>query len=351
MAENFSGVPMARRVTLTDVANLAGVSLATASKALNARAEVAPQTRAKVRRAAEELSFRPNALARGLVAGTTRTIGVLTDELAGRFALPLLLGAENALGSEQMSLLLCDARGDAIRRRHHIETLLGRQVDGFIVLGDSNDVRPSLTREIPVPVVYAYCESDDPNDLSILADDEGGARLATQHLITLGRRRIAHITGDPNYRAARDRVVGLRAVLDEAGLPLIGEPLYGQWSQRWARSATNILLTNHPDVDAIFCGSDQIATGVIEALAALGLRVPDDVAIVGFDNWEVFATESQPPLTTVDVNLEQMGAAAVHHLFAALDGVRSSGAVRQPVRLVVRESTAVRPNRASGPRG
>ena len=331
------------RVTLTDVANLAGVSLATASKALNARAEVAPQTRAKVFRAAEELAFRPNALARSLVAGTTRTIGLLTDELGGRFALPLLVGAENALGSGQMSLLLCDARGDAIRRRHYIETLLARQVDGFIILGDSNDVRASLTREIPVPVVYAYCESDDPSDLSIIADDEGGARLATQHLVTLGRGRIAHITGDPNYRAARDRVTGLRAVLDDAGLPLIGEPLYGQWSQRWGRNATNILLTNHPDVDAIFCGSDQIAGGVFEALAALGLRIPDDVAIVGFDNWEIFATESQPPLTTVDVNLEQMGAAAVHHLFAALDGIPTSGTIRQPVRLVVRESTSVRP--------
>jgi LacI family transcriptional regulator len=190
--------------------------------------------------------------------------------------------------------------------------------------------------------VYAYCESDDPRDLSIIADDEGGARLATQHLVTLGRRRIAHITGDPNYRAACDRVTGLRAVLDDAGLPLLGEPLYGQWSQRWGRSATSILLANHPDVDAIFCGSDQIATGVVEALAVLGRRVPDDVAIVGFDNWEVFATESQPPLTTVDVNLEHMGAAAVHHLFAALDGQPVGGTIRQPVRLVMRESTAVR---------
>jgi LacI family transcriptional regulator len=347
MAEKFSkGNPLGRqrkRVTLTDVANLAGVSLATASKALNARGEVAPLTRAKVRKAAEELSFQPNALARGLVAGSTRTIGLLTDELAGRFALSLLLGAENALGSEQMSLLLCDARGDAIRRQHYIRTLLARQVDGFIILGDSNEVRPSLTRDIPVPVVYAYCESDDPADLSILADDEGGARLATQHLVTLGRRHIAHIAGDPTYRAARDRVTGLRAVLAESGLDLVGEPLYGQWSQRWGRQATQILMSNQPDIDAIFCGSDQIAAGATESLAALGLRVPDDVAIVGYDNWEVFATEAQPPLTTVDLNLEQLGAAAVHHLFAALDGIRTTGTLRQPVRLVVRESTGVRP--------
>src|SRR5919107_5639428 len=112
-----------------------------------------------------------------------------------------------------MSVLLCDARGDAIRRQHYIRTLLARQVDGFIVLGDSNDVRPSLSNDIPVPVVYVYGESTDPADLSLLADDEGGARLAAEHLVALGRRRIGHITGPQTYRAARDRVTGLRAVL------------------------------------------------------------------------------------------------------------------------------------------
>ncbi|GIF18425.1 LacI family transcriptional regulator [Actinoplanes tereljensis] len=336
---------MARRhaqVTLTDVAKRAGVSVATASKALNERPEVAPATRDRVRQAAEELAFHPNVLARGLISGNTRTVGLLTDELsAARFAIPVLLGAENALGNEQMSVLLCDARGDAIRRRHYIRTLLARQVDGFIILGDSNQVRPSLSGEIPVPVVYAYCESDDPSDLSVIADDAGGARLAAEHLVTLGRRKIAHITGDPGYRAARDRAAAMIEVLDAAGLPLVGEPLFGQWSQRWGRHATARLLATHPDVDAIFCGSDQIASGVTEALRDLGRTVPEDVAIVGYDNWEVLATECRPPLTTVDLNLEQLGTTAAQHLFALLDGNQHAGVIRQPGRLVVRESTAV----------
>src|SRR6185369_13117443 len=221
-------------VTLGDVARRAGVSVATASKALNARTEVAEATRLRVQRAADELAFSPNVLARGLISGRTRTIGLLTDELGGRFSIPILLGAENALGNEQMSVLLCDARGDAIRRQHYIRTLLARQVDGFIVLGDSNDVRASLSKDIPVPVVYAYGQSTDPADLSVLADDEGGARLAVEHLVALRRRNIAHITGPQSYRAARDRVIGLRAVLDEHDLTLVGgEPLYGEWSQRW----------------------------------------------------------------------------------------------------------------------
>jgi LacI family transcriptional regulator len=348
LAEKFSErMPVSRKraqVTLTDVAKLAGVSVATASKALNARDEVAPATRRRVQQAAEELSFQPNVLARGLISGNTRTIGLLTDELsAARFAIPVLLGAENALGNEQMSVLLCDARGDSIRRQHYIRTLLARQVDGFIILGDANDLRPSLTRSIPVPVVYAYCESDDPADLSVVADDAGGAHLAAEHLVSLGRRRIAHITGDHGYRAARDRALAFASGLETAGQSLVGEPLFGQWSQRWGRHATSRLLASHPDIDAIFCGNDQIASGVTEALRDLGRTCPDDVAVVGYDNWEVFATECRPPLTTVDLNLEQLGATAVRHLFAALDGDQHAGVVRQPGRLVVRESTGVAP--------
>ncbi|MFG2041699.1 substrate-binding domain-containing protein, partial [Dactylosporangium sp. NPDC048998] len=162
---------------------------------------------------------------------------------------------------------------------------------------------------------------------------------------SLGRRHIAHITGDLGYRAARDRAAALTEVLDAAGLPLAAEPQFGQWSQRWGRHATARLLAAHPDIDAIFCGNDQIASGAAEALRELGRTVPDDVALVGYDNWEVFATECRPPLTTVDLNLEQLGATAVQHLFAVLDGEQHSGVVRQPGRLIVRESTGVAPAR------
>jgi LacI family transcriptional regulator len=191
-----------------------------------------------------------------------------------------------------------------------------------------------------VPAVYVYGESDDPADLSVLADDLGGGRLAAEHLLALGRRRIAHIAGPRGYRAARDRVAGLCAVLEDAGLPLTGGgPHYGDWSQRWGRHAAVMVLSAAPDVDAIFCGNDQIAVGVVETLLDHGRRVPNDVAVVGYDNW--------PPLTTVDLNLEQLGATAVEHLFAALDGRKSAGVIRQPCRLVVRDSTGPAPLRAA----
>ncbi|MFD9700357.1 LacI family DNA-binding transcriptional regulator [Lentzea sp. NPDC059081] len=327
-------------VTLGDVARLAGVSIATASKAINDRGEVATGTRARVLRAAAELSFQPNVLAQGLVAGRTRAIGLLTDELDGRFAIPILLGAENALSDQEMSVLLCDTRGDAIRRNHYIRTLLARQVDGFIVVGDDNDVRASLTADLPVPAVYVYCRSTNPADLSLVSDDEGGARLAVEHLVALRRKHIAHITGPQSYRAARDRATAVAAVLATHGLAPAGQVLHGEWSQRWGRHAARLLVATAPETDAIFCGNDQIASGVVQALTALGRRVPDDIAVVGYDNWEIFAADCAPPLTTVDLNLEQLGTNAVAHLFAALDGASSSGVVRQPCRLVVRESTA-----------
>jgi LacI family transcriptional regulator len=331
-------------VTLTDVAERAGVSVATASKALNERDEVAPETRRRVLRAAEELSFQPNALARGLISGRTRTVGLLTDELGGgRFAIPVLLGAENALGNQQMSVMLCDARGDAIRRRHYIGTLLARQVDGLIVVGETNDITPSLSRDIPVPVVYVYGESDDPADLSIVADDHGGGRLAGEHLVTMGRRAIGHITGEQSYRAARERAAGLAEALTDNSVEPLGEPMYGEWTQRWGRHAARTLLAAHPSTDAIFCGSDQIATGVADALLDMGRRIPDDVALVGYDNWEVFAAECRPPLTTVDLCLQQLGSTAAAYLFAALDGEKASGVIRSPGRLVVRESTGPLP--------
>jgi len=337
-------VPRQRKhsATLTDVAQRAGVSVATASKALNQRDEVAPETRRRVLAAAEELSFQPNVLARGLISGRTRTVGLITDELGGRFAIPMLLGVENALGNQQMSVLLCDTRGDAIRRQHYIRTLLARQVDGLIVLGETNDLRPSVSADIPVPVVYVYGESDSADDLSILADDRGGGQLAAEHLLGNGRRRIAHISGEDGYRAAHERAEGLRGVLAAAGQEIIGGVMYGEWTQRWGRNAARTLLAAQPDVDAIFCASDQIATGVADTLHELGRRIPDDIALVGYDNWEVFAAECRPPLTTIDLNLSQIGATAVAHLFAALDGTRQTGVLRCPTRLVVRESTGPR---------
>jgi LacI family transcriptional regulator len=304
MAVNES---VGRSATLSDVARRAGVSIATASKALNGREDVAPATRRRVMDAAEGLSFTPNAMARGLLAGRTGTVGLLTSDLEGRFMIPILMGAEDAFGAGKVNVFLCDARGDAIREQHHLKALLSRRVDGIIVVGRQTDPRPSLGQEIPVPVVYAYAPSDDPRDLSLTPDNYAGGRLAVEHLIGCGRTRIAHITGDPAYAAAA------------------------------------MLLERHPDIDAIFCGSDQLARGALDTARDLGRRVPEDLAVIGYDNWEVLATNSRPELTSIDANLQQLGRQAAQRVFDAIDGVDiGEGTHHLPVRLIIRGSTIPR---------
>jgi LacI family transcriptional regulator len=329
-----------KATTLTDVARLAGVSIATASKALNGRAQVKAETRARVIAAAERLSFSPNALARGLLAGRSGTVGLITSDLEGRFSIPILMGAEDAFGSGKTSVFLSNARGDAIREQHHVRALLSRRVDGLIVVGARPDPRPPLVPEVSVPVVYAYAPSEDPQDLSLVSDNLGGGRMAVEHLLACGRTRIAHITGDPTYGAAQDRSTGALAALDEAGLPLAGgKVFYGSWTEGWGRGATRLLLQRAPDVDAIFAGSDQIARGVLDALHEAGKDVPNDVALIGFDNWEVLAANAQPPLSSVDINLERLGRVAAQKLFAAIDGNHESGIEALPCRLMPRASS------------
>ncbi|MGN8027228.1 LacI family DNA-binding transcriptional regulator [Microbacterium sp. 22242] len=332
-----------RAATLSDVARRAGVSIATASKALNDRDDVSRATRTRVLAIAEELSFTPNAVARGLLARRTGTVGLLTSDLEGRFMIPILMGAEDAFGAGQVSVFLCDARGDSIREQHHLKALLSRRVDGIIVVGRQTDPRPSLGEDIPVPVVYAYAPSDDPRDLSLTPDNRAGGRAAIEHLIACGRTRIAHITGDPAYAAAQDRLEGARAALADAGLELVGEPMFSAWTEHWGRDAAAMLLERHPDVDAVFCGSDQIARGVLDILRDTGRRCPEDVAVVGYDNWEVLATNSRPELTSIDANLQELGRQAARRVFEAIDGADIGDGVHHlPARLVIRGSTVAR---------
>jgi LacI family transcriptional regulator len=323
-----------------DVAALAEVSIATVSKSLNGRPGVKVSTRARVLEAAEKLGFQSNALARSLLSGRSYTVGLITNDSYGRFTMPVLLGAEDALQSGQLAVLLCDGRDDNIREQHYVRTLLARRVDGIIVTGRRSDPRPPISSDLPVPVIYAMSESAEPKDASVIPDDEGGGMLAVQHLLATGRTRIGHVTGPATFRAARLRAAGAERVLAEAGLSLAGgEALYGEWSEAWGRQAARILLRAAPETDAVFCGSDQVARGVADALRELGTRVPDDIALVGFDNWTVMAEAAQPPLTTVDMNLSEVGRTAAEALLSAIAGRAEHGTRTVPSRLVVRGST------------
>jgi LacI family transcriptional regulator len=331
--------PLAR-VTLAEVAASAGVSVGTASKALNDRGSMREETRARVRQAAERLGFQIDAVARSLQTGRSYTVGMITTDSIGRFSIPVMLGVEDTLGAGQMSVLLCDARDDRIREQYYLRTLLSRRVDGIIVTGRRTDPRPPLAQRPPVPVVYAFMQSADPEDCSVVPDEADGARRAVGHLLDVGRRRIALVAGPERHHSARARVTSATDTLRAQGVDVACDgPLFGEWSEAWGRQAARILLRRDPEVDAVFCASDQIARGLVDAMREAGKRVPRDVAVVGFDNWEVMTAASRPPLTSVDMDLEGLGRQAAELLLSAIDGRPLSGVHLHPCRLSIRAST------------
>jgi LacI family transcriptional regulator len=326
-----------RRATIRDVAAAAGVSIGTASKALNGQGKLRAETRERVAQAAQQLGFAPNTLAQALLAGRSFTVGLITTDSFGRFSIPVMLGAEDALGIGQISVFMCDTRDDPERERRYIEMLSARRVDGLIVAGRRIEPRPPVQTRPGTPVVYAMTQPADGDGPAVLPDDEGGGRMAAEHLLGIGRRRIAHISGPERFLNARLRARGFAAAVTSAGLEQCGGTRYGEWSEHWGREAAGQLLADRPD--AIFCGSDQIARGVADTLRAVGRRIPDDVALVGFDNWGPMALGALPPLTSVDMCLEEVGRVAAEHLLAAIGGEPAHGVHTVPCRLVVRQST------------
>jgi LacI family transcriptional regulator len=331
---------VAASTTVHDVARAAGVTIGTVSKALNGRGKLRAETRQRVREAAARLGYRPNHLAHSLRRGRTFTVGLLTTDRYGRFSIPLLAGVEDALGDARISVFLCNARDDPERERQHLDSLLAKRVDGIIVTGRRIDRRPPIDLGgARVPVLYAFAQSTDPGALCLIPDDAGGGRLAAEHLVSVGRQRLAHVTGPDDFEAVRRRRDGMLAALAERGLDCPERRiLSGPWSEAWGYHAAHRLLERDPSVDAIFCGSDLLARGVVDALRERGVRVPDDIAVVGFDNWEIIASATRPPLTTVDLELESLGRLAGRRLLDLIDGHAESGLLQHPCRMVVRTS-------------
>ena len=331
--------PRKRPVTLRDVAEEAGVSLATASKALNDQGRMTAETRARIQETARRLGFRPNGLAQSLLRQRSFTVGMLTNDTYGRFSLPLMAGISEALVDNGVSVFLCNVEDDPRLGQLHVDAMLEKRVDGIIATGKRLDRRlPIDLSQLGVPVIYAFTEPD-ADAIAFVSDDEGGARLAVEHLVALGRRRIVHVTGPARFAVVHQRAAAYRAVLAEAGLAE-APVMMGNWTESWGREAVDILFSKPAGrPDAIFCGNDQTARGVIDGLRERGIDVPGSVAVVGFDNWEIVAAEARPPLTTVDMNLAALGREAGLTLLSLVDGKPVEPGIRKlPCRLVVRQS-------------
>jgi LacI family transcriptional regulator len=328
------------RITIYDVAAAAGVSTATASKALNETGRVSSETRARIRQVAQDLGFRPNALARSLIHKRSFTVGLLTDDTYGRFTLPVMAGVSEGLIDLGVSVFLCAIENNPELARTHVDAMLDKQIDGIIATGKRIDKSlPVDLSHLPVPVVYALTAG--PSDaVTLVPDDRQGTHEAIGHLLRQDRTRIVHITGPASFRVVEERAAAFTEALQAAGQPVPESSiLRGSWSELWGHEAVAALWSGAVQPDGIFCGNDQIARGVVDALRERRINVPRDVSVVGFDNWEIVAEQTRPPLTTIDMNLKELGRQAGQALVRLVNGEAvETGLWKLPCTLVVRGS-------------
>jgi LacI family transcriptional regulator len=331
-------------VTISDVARTAGVSVATVSKVVNNRYGVAAATAERVLAVVAELGYESSLVARSLRRGSTGVVGVLVDEFEP-YSTELLKGISAAVGGTGYELLAyagaTDGGGIAGWERRSLSRLAGTLVDGAIV------VTPSmvLSADVGVPVVAVDPHTGPEGTPTVDTDNANGAREAVEHLIGLGHRRIAHLAGRADLESARLRELGYREALRAAGIPL--DDAYvrvGGYRPDLADAPTRELLApaTGERPTAVFAANDLSAIHLMDVARELGLRVPEDLSVVGFDNIPE-SWSSTPPLTTVAQPLNRMGAEALRMLLALLEGGSPEPHLRLPTSLVLRASTAPPP--------
>jgi LacI family transcriptional regulator len=303
-----SGQPPRPSATLRDVADAAGVSIATVSRVLTGARPSRPATRDRVLEAAAQLEYRPSAPARALKLQQTHTLGLLITDIENPFFPEVVRAVEDAAHLRGYAVLLCNATDDPERELAYIELLLERRVDGIIVAASQVSSRhAALLARAPVPVVLVNGDAPRSGLASITSDNRGGARLATEHLLGLGHRRLGHITAPRSNAAAALRLGGVRDALRAAGIPRDTlEVTEGDAHVAGGERATRELLERAPGTTAIVCYNDLTAIGALRALRAIGCAVPRDVSVVGFDDIDL-ARWTDPPLTTIAQQKGEMG--------------------------------------------
>ncbi|MEU1183341.1 LacI family DNA-binding transcriptional regulator [Streptomyces sp. NPDC005820] len=314
----------AQRPTLEAVAARAGVSRATVSRVVNGGDGVREPLVERVRRAVEELGYVPNQAARSLVTKRHGAVAVVIAEPETRvfadpfFALQLRgISKELTAQDNQLVLLLTEGRDDHTRVARY---LAGGHVDGALVFSlHLDDPLPGLIRGAGLPTVFGGRPGWNDGDAEVVyvdSDNRGGARAAVRHLVGLGRTRIAHLTGALDQTSAADRLDGYRDVMGEGDPRLVVE---SDFTPGGGERAMRALLDRCPDVDAVFAANDLTASGALRVLRERGRRVPEDVAVVGFDDMLPVAEATDPPLTTVRQDIEEMGRIMARLLLRRLD--------------------------------
>lgn len=325
-------------VTIEMVAQLAGVSASTISRILNGTAVVSEAKSQAVKDAIAKLGYVPNPVARGLAGGRTYSIGVITQTIDSPFYGASLRGIEEELDPFGYNPLFVSAHWDAAAEARCIEVLRSRRVDGIIVLTGrlSDQALKACAKHLPVVVTGRTLNG--PGIYSLDFDNFLGGQLATSHLIELGHHRIALITGDPLHPDANERLRGYRAALDVARIPY--DPslvVVGDYTESSGLRAVERLTEGGQPFTAIFAANDQMASGAMLGLHRKGLRVPQDVSIVGFDDLPT-STFTVPPMSTIHQSAYEQGRLSAHAMLQLLVGTKPTAQAPLP-RLIARESS------------
>lgn len=307
--------------TIYDVSLRAGVSLATVSRVINKNSNVSDKTRQKVLDAMAELDYRPNTIAQSLASNVSNSVGVLVSQLDGPYYGPMMAEIEASLRAQNKHVIIAVGHSDAAVEQDSVEFLLSRGCDALIldVEAVSDDYLVQLSqRSVPIVLINRYIQAMEPR--CIYLNNELGGYLATRHLVDLGHRNIAYISGPKNKHDAMERLVGHQRALAEGGL-VFDPALYieGDYKEEGGEAGMLALLQTGKQFTAVVCANDQMASGAIAVCLQRGLVIPRDLSVIGYDNIP-FAKYISPKLTTVNNPIHEMGKMAalwvLRHVYA-----------------------------------
>lgn len=331
------------RISIRHVAREAGVSTQTVSRVINDRPDVSRETRSRVQAVIARLGYRPSAIARSLVSQRTRTLGLITSDFGDYFFTQVIAGAEREARERGYFLMLSSTEGNPADEPVYVRLLTEYQVAGLLLARPSADPDSrhvaSLLQE-QVPVVTAAYYPPDATVTVVDVDSVDGARQMAAHLVALGHRAIAMITGPATWKATADRTYGFQSILNESGISF--EPalvVEGDWSHASGYRAANELLTRGRPFSAVFAQNDQMAIGCMRALRDAGHAVPQAISVAGYDDIPS-AAFVDPPLTTIHMPMQEVGATAIRLLIEAIEheALPLSAPVVLPSHLVQRQS-------------
>jgi LacI family transcriptional regulator len=332
-------------VTIFDIAKRLNLSASTVSRGLNDSPMVNEKTKEEIRRIANELNYNPNIIARGLRTGKSDVIGVVADSISD-LPMPFMRAIEETARKKGFNVVICDLEMDPEKETQYSKFFKSYQAAGIIIYQCRlRQVNYKELQKLGLPMVYIHCYPSEKHGHVVLPDNVQGGFIATQYLLKLGKKHIAFIKGDNSFLSSHDRFKGYCAALAEAGIKLTKSYMRGgsDWAQETGYKEVSALFRLKNPPEGIFCANDMLAAGALKAVSDLGLKVPDNVAIIGFDN-RSFCPYLNPPLSTVALPVSAMEKTATEWLIEdIINGLSPPRMIELNCNLVVRKSCGAEP--------